>query len=47
MPKANGIQALRAIKKIESNAKVILITANKERDAQNEAFKNQVHRRLL
>lgn len=43
MPKASGMQALRAIKKIESNAKVILITANKERDAQNEAFANQVH----
>ena len=28
MPKANGIQALRAIKKINPNAKVIVITGN-------------------
>lgn len=28
MPKANGLQALRAIKKINSDAKVIVITGN-------------------
>ena len=30
MPKANGVQALRAIKKIDPNAKVIVITGNHE-----------------
>ena len=39
MPRADGIQALRAIMKVNSQAKVVMVTAVEQKDVVNEAMK--------
>lgn len=40
MPKADGIQALKGIKKLDPNAKVIMVTSVEQKHIVQEAMKN-------